>query len=289
MTDVATEAQAVIESATRAAGPSPLDEDGRFFSVVVPNDGKSVVIDLEEHREQLLERPRRKRGTYQVHDAASFVAYLHKHGDAGSEIWADTTAAKVTGVLNAHDGRVDDVLDSLSGTESDAEARWEDHRVVYTVLLTDAWREWAALDGKLVDQATFAEHIENRAIDIIQPAAADMLELAQTFQATIGVNFESSKLLSSGERQLEYRETVDGKAGKAGRMEIPTAFRIAVRPFEGAETFAVTARFRYRITDGNLRFGFKLERPADVLREAFLSVVAAIDSETTQPVLRGAR
>lgn len=287
MTIHETNAGAVIDVAARAATPSKLDDDGRFFSVVVPDGGKSVVIDLETQREALLDTPRRKRGTYAVHDADSFVGYLRKHGDEATEIWADTTASKITGVLNAHE-------------PSEFSPRWEDHRVVYAVILTDAWKAWKERDGRLGSQSDFAELIEDRAIDIISPAAADMLELAQTFQATIGVNFESSKRLSTGERQLEYREQVDAKAGKAGRMEIPETFTLALRPFEGADGFKVTARLRYRIVNGNLAIGYKLERPDDVLRDAFLSVVANVQRQLvddgphfedgkTIPILRGAR
>ena len=272
---------AVIRTAQAAAQPAPLDEHGfRFHSVVIPEGGQLEVIDLEEQLEKFAESPRRKRGEYAVHDADSFVTYLAKHGDADTEIWADAIGNKIIGILNAH-------------TESNG-ARWEDHRVIYAVKPTEAWKAWAKLDGQLLDQAVFAEHIEDRAVDILVPAGAEMLELAQTFQATIGVNFESSKRLSSGERQLEYRETVDAKAGKAGRMEIPETFQLALRPFEGADAFKVTARLRYRITDGHLRIGYRLERPEDVIREAFTSVVGAVQAQVTElenpvPILLGSR
>ena len=277
--------QTIVDTAFAAATPQQLDVDGRFYSIVVPDGGKADVIDLEAHRESLLPAPRRKKGAYQVHDADSFVTYMSKHGDQDTEVWADAISSQIVGVLNAHQEHP---------ATTDSGARWEDHKVVYKVQLTDAWKAWAKHDGVLGDQGEFAEHIEDRAIDIIDPAAADMLELAQTFQATIGVNFESSKRLSTGERQLEYRETVDAKAGKAGRMDIPDTFTLALRPFEGADAFKVTARLRYRITDGRLRIGYKLERPTDVLREAFLTVVAAIQAEIADfdnpvPILRGSR
>lgn len=269
------DAQAVIDTATAAATPYPLDLQARFFAVTVPAGGELEVIDLETYREALLDRPRRKTGGYKVHDAASFVAYLNKHGDSDTEVWADSTRATITGVLNAH--------------EVGTEARWEDHRVTYTAILTDAWTAWVGLSGKQMSQSEFAEHLEDRSIDIIEPTAADMLELAQTFKANLGVKFESSKYLSSGETQLEYRETVDAKAGRAGRMEIPQTFSIAVRPFEGADVYKVTARLRYRITDGALRLGYRLERPDDVLREAFLGVVAQVEPHVDGPILRGSR
>lgn len=274
--DTHTNAQAVIDAATRAAGAHELNEGARFHVVTSP-DGTIKVIDLEDHRDDHRDAPRRKTGSYAVDDAASFIAYLTKHGDAATEVWADTARACVTGVLNANEGGV---------------ARFEDHRVLYAARLTDAWKAWLALDGKLIDQSTLAEHLEDRALDIIDPSAADMLELAQTFTATIGVNFESSKRLSSGERQLEYREQVDAKAGRAGRLDIPEKFVLALQPYEGSEKYKVTARLRYRITDGTLRIGYRIERPEDIAREAFTGVVTEIqtaltDTVTSTPVLFG--
>lgn len=280
----------IIEAATRAAEPTELDEAIRFHTVVAPGGqdeaGSVQVIDLEAVRDELeyRHRPRRKKGTYRVHDADSLVAYLAKHADADSEVWADTVEAKIVGVIDAH--RQEAIGDGQ---------RHEEHRVEYAVLHTKSWKAWIANDGKLVDQSTFAELIEDRSLDIVRPSAADMLELAQSFRATTDVSFKSSKRLGNGERQFEFREQVDAGAGRDGQMEIPETFDLALQPFEGAERFKVTARFRYRINNGHLAIGYKLERPEDVLREAFLDVVGKVQSGVTEldrlnsPIFLGSR
>lgn len=267
-------AQAIIDNALVAAQPAKLDQDGRFWGYALPDGAHAHVVDIEDHLEAFRETPRRKSGIYQVHDAESFLAYLAKHGDDNSEVWADVVGNRITGVLNAH------------GDGSQGQ-RWEDHRVVYQVKHTDAWVAWVRHDGHLLDQSTFAEHIEDRAVDIVDPSGADMLELAQTITATIGGSFESSKRLSTGERQLEYREKIDAQGGKKGQFAIPETFTLALKPFEGADPFKVIARLRLRINGGDLRIGYKLERPEDVLRGAFLSVVEAITEGVHLPVLRG--
>lgn len=276
------DAQTIVDTATRAAVPAPLDDaEARFYSLVVPAGGQLQVVDLEQHADRYRDRPRRKTGTYTVHDAPSFVAYLNKHALPETEVWADTTRAGLVAVINAHEG-----CNAPVG-ENGPEAGWGDHRLNLNLKPTDAWTAWTQHDGKLLDQNTFAEHIETRVIDIVRPTGADMLELAQTFQATIGVSFESSKLLSSGQRQLEYRESVDAKAGRRGQLEIPKDFEIGLSPFEGAPAYKVTARFRYRITDGVLRVGYRLDRPTDVLREAFLDVVDHVATGINAPIYRG--
>lgn len=275
-----TDAAAIIEAATRAADPKPLDDGGRLWSIVTPG-GDQHVIDVEHHLENYRLNPRRKAGTFLVHDTDSFVNYLAKHTQPETEVWADVLRSRVVGVINAHEG-----TNAPVGGDGPL-AGWGDHEVVFAVQHTDAWKAWTAYDGKLLSQAEFAEHIEARSIDIVKPTAADMLELAETFQANIGVNFESSQLLSTGERQFQFRETVDAKAGRKGQLSIPKQITLGLVPFEGAEAYKVTARFRYRITDGVLRLGYVLERPQDVVREAFGQVVEAISQQVEAPVFRG--
>lgn len=272
MTDAPSNAQAIVDIAVAAAEPQPLDADSRFYAVTAPAGSEVCIVDLEDQLENHRDRPRRKTGTFNVHDAKSFTDYLDKHETDDTEVWADTEQARIVGVINAHGGTA---------------AGHSDHRVVFTVRKSDAWKAWKEHDGQLLSQAAFAEHIEDRAIDIVRPDAADMLELAQSFQATIGVTFESSKALSSGERQLTYKEQVDARAGRTGQLEIPKDFDIAVKPFEGADPYRIRVRFRYRISDGNLRIGYRLERPADIMREAFLDVVAQVEAAGHDHVFRG--
>lgn len=263
-----TDTQPIIDAAIRGAEPHSLDDEGRFHSLVSP-DGSFKLVDLDKVRDEAeyAHKPRRKTGTYRVHDAQSFVEYLAKHHDADTEVWADAVSAKITGVIDAHE--------LTDGTIPGA--RHEEHLVEYSVLLTEAWKAWSRLDGQLIDQESLAELFEARSIDIVSPSAADMLELAQSFHATTSSSFESSKRLSDGQAQFEHRQDIDASAGKKGQLTIPASFDLALKPFEGADAFKVTARFRYRITNGVLRIGYKLDRPEDVLRQAFLSVVENVE------------
>ena len=271
--------QSVVDVATRAAVPTEIG-DGKVFAFPLPDGGHVETVDVEALIADYRDQPTRKSGHYAVHDAESFLEYLVKHSTGDTEVWADVTRSRVVGVLNAHGPANPDTAD-------DGAAGWGDHRVTYDAALTDEWKAWTAHDGKLLPQRQFAEHIEDRSADIVTPSGADMLEVAQTFQATVGVKFESSKLLSSGERQFEYRETVEAKAGRAGRLEIPTEFLLGLTPFEGADVQDVRARFRYRINDGALLVGYRLDRPDNVLRMAFQDVVSQINDNTEVPVLRG--
>lgn len=251
--------------------------DGKLHAFVVPEGAKIELVDIEEKLAKHQPYPERKTGTFKVHDAASFIAYIDKHQLLETEVWSDAQGQKIIGVVNAH-----------ASTNADEEqAGWGDHRVEYDVKLTDAWQAWAALDSAFVDQVTFANHVEDRLIDIVVPEAAELLEIAQSFEANTNVSFQSANVLATGERQFMYREETDARAGRSGTLTIPKEFTISLQPFEGAALFELTARLRYKLRDGKLTLGYQLVRPKDVLRAAFVSVSDEIAAGVNAPVFLG--
>lgn len=254
--------QAVIDAARASAEPA---EILRVSPVVVHRDMQ--VIEPDETHD---ERPRRKRGTARLLDPKSFADYVNRHAvdsaeaDDGAEVWADVERQALVAVLNPH-------------TPNNDFAGWGDHRAEYAVRKTVAWLAWEALNGKLHRQDMLAELFEDRLPDFVAPDGAHMLELVQSFQATVGVRFESAKRLDNGERQLTYKEDVQASAGRAGSFEIPATFDLALRPFEGAEGYKVTCRFRYRITDGTLFVGYSMVNPEELLASAFRDVVGEVE------------
>jgi uncharacterized protein YfdQ (DUF2303 family) len=259
-----TETDAAFEAGLAASKPRPLADEGDRFSVVVTPAGSTHhVLDREKLEEYGAPAPKRKQGSYSVHTSVSFCDFVAKHGD-GAEVWADEARQNLVGILNAHGG--------------DAPA-WEDHRVLMELVHTPAWKAWTAADGKLLDQEAFAELIEARIIDIQTPSGADMLEIVQTFYATTGVTFKSSKILASGERQLTYVEETSASAGQTQDFEIPKQITLGIAPFIGSEPRLITARFRYRITNGRLGLGIVLDRPEDVIAQAFDELVQGVRNE----------
>lgn len=252
-----------------ASEPVGLDDETRFYSVVTPEGAQHHVVDLEALREKFAPTPRRKTGTYNVHTALSFCDFVAKHED-GAEVWADEARQKLVGILNAN----------LGGDNP----RWEDHQVHMELVHTPAWTAWIEHNNRLLSQEVFAELIEARTIDIVDPSAADMLEIAETFHATTGVEFKSSKILASGERQLAYIESTTASAGSNKELTIPKQFQLGIAPYVGSAPRLITARFRYRINGGHLQLGYVLERPEDVLQDAFTELVTAVSTNLPEDV-----
>ncbi len=259
-------AQVIVDTALRAAPPVVL-EAGKVHAFHTPGGVQKFDLTGPEHTGI----PPRKSGTTTVRDAISWIAYFGKHSSDDSEVYADSERLTITAVLNAHGD----------------EPSWGDHRLRLELRTTDAWKQWIQNDGQLLDQETFAEFLEDHLPELLEPSAADMLEIAQSLQAATKVDFQSGIRLASGQRQFQYVETTTTKAGQKGQLTVPEAFVIGLVPFEGSEGYRLTARLRYRITDRGLRMGYKLERPADILRTAFADVVNIIDGDIEQPVLNG--
>lgn len=261
-----TDLQPVIDQIINGTAPETL-EDGRLVFRVADNGRVHIV-------EPILEAPRRVHGTITVLDVDSFATVWDKHAGDVAEVFANPSGFSVTAVLNADEGAA-------------LPAGFRDHRIILECRTTPAWQAWVSRNGQWLDQRVFAEHLEDRIVDIVNPSGADMLELAQSFEATSSVDFKSSQVLASGQRQLRYEETLAAKAGQSGQLEIPAAIELGLAPFEGSDAYRVNARFRYRIRDGHLTLSYSLERPEDVLREAFGDVCTAVGEHTGRRVIQG--
>jgi uncharacterized protein YfdQ (DUF2303 family) len=268
MTEHRTEADAIIDEFRYINRLDSLHDTGIYYDTVT-----GEVIDIRARLADALgqEHPTRKTGSYAVRDVTSFVEYVTKHRLPETELWASLASGQLSAVLNAHGGD---------------HGGWQDHTATLTLEADPDWTDFIARSGRYYSQADFAEFIEDHLHVFVRPKAADMLELAQTFQATTKVDFQSSHRVKSGETQLAYAETTSAGAGKKGTLAIPDTFHVGLAPFKGLDPYAVEARFRYRIEGQQLRLGYKLVRPDKVADAAFDQIVNDVSAALDRPVWR---
>ncbi|MFF7946974.1 DUF2303 family protein [Streptomyces griseorubiginosus] len=260
-------AQVIVDTALRSTAPHDL-EAGKYYAFVTPGGLQKVDLTGPEYTGKLA----RKTGTTTVRDAESFLAYWTKHRDDNSEVYADNERLTVTAVLDAN---------------AADEPRFGGHRLHLALRETTAWKQWLRNDGELLDQETFAEFLEDHVPEVLEPAGAEMLEIAQSFQAAQKVDFQSAARIGSGQRQFQYVETIQSKAGQKGQLTVPETFVIGLIPFEGSDGYRLTARLRYRIGQQGLRLGYKLDRPDEIRAKAFADVVKAIGEQIDTAVMNG--
>lgn len=245
-------AQAVIDITREAeAGVlRPIDEAARLYSVTVPHGFTRETIDLEKYGL----RPSRAAGTVRVQTVDDFATYVNRHDDTNATtIWADIETGKLVAVLDDH---------------SPSAPGWGEHRAELTLKPTEAWKHWTGMSGKLMDQETFAEHVEDGMNEIVEPSAADLLDIVSTMQGHTNAEWKQAVRLHDGSVQFVYNEEATATAGGKGELQIPQTFKLGIAPYLGEERYALTARLRYRVSSGNLQIGYKLDRPGDVMRDA---------------------
>lgn len=255
-----TEAEQIAQLAIESVEPRELDPN-ELYHVVVPAGASTHVLDLEAH----LDNPNRKKGTTELHTQESFAHFVNEHKSDATHLYADRDGFRFVALFN-------DATTSGTG--------WGDHRAGLSLKKTPEWEHWTAKDGQMLGQVAFAEHVEDGLNEIVEPDAAYVLELAQTFHAHTGVEFKQAHTLESGERQFQYVEHTTAGAGRQEQLTIPKEIVLGIAPFEGTQPYKLVARLRYRLSDGKLSLGYKLDRPLDVLRAAFGDAVTWIQDDT---------
>ena len=262
---------ASIVSTLAAAGLEPKTVGAHTFVLVPPNYS---VKDLTDAVEKTQDTPNRKKGVVILADVPSLLAYCADQGSAESAyIFADLDERTITAVFN-----------DLKGVDY---AGWRDHRAVFNAVYTPEFAKWLGNDKRSMTQTEFAEFIEDNITDLQGEESTNLLTIASTIQATTGINFSSAKRLQDGQTQLVYNENIEAKAGANGEMKIPKTFTLGVRIFKNGAGYALSARLKYRIHGGAVKFWYELERADRVVADAFEGYVTEIREKSGYTVLLG--
>lgn len=273
-----TETQAILDIGAAMAGQriaSDADGEGGAPYVLMPPGYAPHSI------EHLLPYPARAKGSTKLGDADSFIRFVNENALDRTRLYGRTDPPTFKAVFN--------------DTNSNTGPGWADHTATYDCPLSREWKLWNAANKKPVGQIEFAQFIEDNALDILTPAdkpgaptAAEMLEVAMTFEAKKKVNFASGIRLDNGQQQLTYEEVIDGTTRK-GQLQVPQTFWICIPVFEGAPRYFLEARFRYRIGDGGqLAVWYDLIRPHKALEDAATEVWKQIEAGTRLTIFKTA-
>jgi len=159
-----------------------------------------------------------------------------------------------------------------------------DHVATYQAQVGRKFQKWREMCGKAHTQVALALFLESRAVDVMKPDAADIMEMVLKFEATKTVDFKSSTRLSDGARQFVYVEDTQQR----GSFTLPDHIVILVPVYEGLEPQPVKIWLRYRIEDAKLRLVLEVHDEDEVMRQAFERCVDAFLSEApkgSKPVL----
>lgn len=290
-------AKALVEVVRDLHQPSQLflhrgEPDGSAAPVLVIPKGmqlSSAKGILDEYRAT----PERAKGTAKLETLDAFVAHVERFKDEGSAVFArvNAKAPELLAVYDYHQGP--------------GRPRWGQHRASFAFPLAPEWQAWKALDGKELDQLTFAAFIEDHAHEVVptsdeiaQAAAAKLANLdlrlatpgqVLTLSRGLTVRAESviaeTRKLATGETKILYDEKLSGEKGAP--LDVPGAFVVGVPVFDGGDPYALPVRLRLRVASGKIAWTFALLGADDVVRDAVKGAVEKVRVVTGLTVFEG--
>lgn len=241
------------------------------FIITPPGFNRHDVTAELEKAKPVRNRPQ---GTVNLGDVPSLLAYCADQvAQERGYIYADPDARTMTAVFN-------DQRSTLA-------PGWRDHRAHFAATYTPEFKKWLDNNGTHMSQTDFAEFIEDNLQDLHADHAQTLLTVATTIQATNGINFSSARRLTDGQTQLTYNEVIDATAGADGALKIPQTFTLGLRIFKNGEGYKLTARLKYRINSGTVKFWYELERPERAVEDAFTGYVNTVREQSGYTVLIG--
>jgi uncharacterized protein YfdQ (DUF2303 family) len=263
-TDAAAAIREIRELTTAAVNHEPWEILAGIDAVVVPDAHRLVITDIRAD-ERSDDAPDRRRGTVVLQELEPFIRYVNLHHDEhATTVWTEHEPT----ALGAGSQAVGSIVAVLDDHAPSGAAGWGEHVARLDLLTTPEWRHWLRRDGELGKHLDFAEHLEDGIPEIRQPAAADLLDLVQQISVTRNMSFSSKASAHAGAVTLSYSEEEDAKSSKRGELDIPQSITLSLAPFPGGKRVELKANVRYRINEGGLTIGYKLERPQDALRQA---------------------
>jgi uncharacterized protein YfdQ (DUF2303 family) len=183
--------------------------------------------------------------------------------------------------------------------------RFGTHRATYPFPLSDEWEAWLEQNGKPLGQGEFATWLEDRILDVADPAAA--FASAKAFAEALGVpQFASpSRLLqlsrglqvhveervtskidpATGETTMHYEAAHQDAGG--GALSVPRAFLIRLPVFRAGALYQLPVRLKYRIAGGRVTWAYELHGAERAFDDAFREACESARDRTGLPLFYG--
>lgn len=269
MTEVTSDAvKTAYEIGLRGAKAIQRPDGG--LTVIAPRDTNPIQIEpLEKPLARIRQAPT-------FHDSESFVAYVNAFKTDRTRLFgepgalAQDNAAVVRAYFDYH--------------KAPAEADRLAHAATFKPRYSDQWDRWVKVCERALKQAEFAEFIEECRADIVEPSAAQLLDVVRTFKAGKRVEFDSLVYQPNGSVMLAYDEKTEQK-GTSGAL--PEKMTLGIPVYFRGTVYSVPVFVRYRLSGGAVMFQLKLDREDIIEDAAFAELTKSISEQTTIGVFMG--
>ncbi|WP_267581451.1 DUF2303 family protein [Acinetobacter pittii] len=224
--------------------------------VVVP-EGSEVHKFVE-----VLDRPLNLKQSVNLHTAKDLISYVNRFADANSVIFVDVLNGRIKAILDYHEAI------PVSGYNSNALQRNCFHVAHFIVDKTTEFKKIEENSGRKLSQQDFALFLEDIMPYIAEPVATELYEIVQTLSANTKIDFKSGVRTNNGEVTLTYNESIEASAGREGKLKIPEEIKFGIQVHRGGNHYLLPARFRYRVTNGNLTLWYDLDQKEKAIEKS---------------------
>jgi len=293
-TNNAGEARAIIEAAEKWAEPQhlsveqPEGVEGEGLALLTIPKGVEVK-DFSRELDLRRDNPRRVKGRATLSTLQSLIDHALRFKDAHSALFCNEAAPELVSVLDYHEG-------------DGGMPRWGEHRGVYRFPLSDEWKAWNSDKLEGMSQADFAEFLEERLGDVIDPflekagdklddlglklaTPAELLTLSRGLSVRSTGKVVNHQNLSTGEVQLQYDETHTDAGGAP--LRVPGGFVIAIPVFQRGPKYKLSVRLRYRVRQGDVTWTLQVHRADLAFRDCLEEACNEAQKQTGLPLFYG--
>lgn len=266
--------------------------------LLVPNGFQAM--QTKPMLDAFLARPERIKGTARFEHLGSFIEYTKKFSNMHSKLFA-TGGKNESGLPNP---KLLAVYDHHHASDT-KQAEFGEHRGVYGFPLADEFVAWWNQDEVSMDQEKFAAFLEDRLLDVIDPSQASpedraaaeqighklaipgkLLSLSKGLSISVDHKVTQRTDLKSQQKQIVFHEQHNDEEGQP--LDVPGAFAIAVRVFEGdVNRTAMLVRLRYKVQGQKIVWSFQLYQPERVFHDAFTRLCDRAQEQTALPLFYG--
>lgn len=258
--------------------------------LVVPNGKK--LESAKRFLDEYLANPERRKGTANLHTLDSFAKHVNRFKDANSAIFAD--------VQDQQDPKLLAVLDYHEAQQG--KPRFGEHRAEYEFPVSDEWKKWTGNTAPM-NQASFAAFLEERIVDLLDPAGvgdslkafADkvgivfagpqrIMELSRGLSVRVDSKVTQAINLSSGEVNMAFEERHEGEGGA---LKVPGGFAIGIPVLRGDANYQIAVRLRYRVQNGAVLWSLSLQNLDRIWDDCIQKACEAVRIATDLPLFFG--
>jgi len=289
--------QAAIDLALRLGNVEIVDIGGVKAASVPSHNGGRELKSIKALTDEYLKAPERRKGTATMTSLDSFIDHVNRHKDDHAVLFA-VDRKDAPSMLAVYD---------YNESGAKGAPRFGTHRASYSFPLSDEWAAWmAASRAEAMSQSDFAEFLEDRIGDVLNPASPEIGDTITEFKMNLGIELASAQQLmtlsrglkvhvnarvsnalnlSSGEAQVMFEEVHQGEGGAT--LKIPGGFALAIPVFRLGARWQIPVKLRYRVKGPNVFWTVALHNTDKVFKTAFEEAVKQASDHTKLPVFFG--